>query len=109
MSTCPKCRGALHRSHRRGLTDYVRSWWGVVPYRCCECEERVYLSRVSLESKPKDLPAHDLIIKLDSEKPTARVVIQAETHDDLQQVIHSLNDALMHHEHKAGKNSHASQ
>jgi hypothetical protein len=91
------------------LREYVRSWWSVFPYRCGECKERVYLRKETPAVKRRELPVHDMVIKLDGEKPTAQVVIQAETHEDLQKVIHSLNDALLSHEPKPEKSYSPSQ
>jgi hypothetical protein len=67
------------------------------------------MSKLPPAIKPKQLPAHEMVIKLDSEKPAAQVMIQAETHEDLQKVIHSLNDALLSHEPKAEKTYSPSQ
>lgn len=40
---CPACgRGQLRRSHRRNLSEMVRSWFGVHPFRCPECQVRYF-------------------------------------------------------------------
>jgi hypothetical protein len=38
---CPKCgSGRIHRSHRKGLLDYVLSWCGADICRCHDCQIR---------------------------------------------------------------------
>lgn len=40
---CPACgRGRLRRSHRRNLLETLRSWFGVHPFRCPECQGRYF-------------------------------------------------------------------
>jgi hypothetical protein len=40
---CPRCgRGRLRRSHRKNPVETVRSWFGVYPYRCTECQARLF-------------------------------------------------------------------
>jgi hypothetical protein len=38
---CPKCHtDRAHRSHRRGITEHVASFFGMRPYRCHDCQHR---------------------------------------------------------------------
>jgi hypothetical protein len=39
--TCPKCKNdSAHRSHRRGLVEWLASLAAVYPYRCPQCDLR---------------------------------------------------------------------
>jgi len=53
---CPKCKTErAHRSHRKGLKDYVSSFFGYHPYRCHECGNR-FLQAHWAESGPPEKP-----------------------------------------------------
>jgi hypothetical protein len=34
--------GRLRRSHRRNLVEALRSWFGIYPFRCPECQKRYF-------------------------------------------------------------------
>ena len=43
--TCPKCKtDAAHRSHRKGIVEYLVSAFSYHPYRCHSCEHRFLYS-----------------------------------------------------------------
>jgi hypothetical protein len=44
--TCPKCeQPRAHRSHRKGLRDYLYRYFQMIPYRCRNCGKRFYAYR----------------------------------------------------------------
>jgi len=46
LAICPSCGSSrLRRSRRRGIFDVLRSWSGVFPYRCAECQRRCFRKR----------------------------------------------------------------
>jgi hypothetical protein len=53
----------VYRSHRSGIIETVRSWFGVYPYRCHECRHRYYRTgrsrrehHLKAELKPDNRP-----------------------------------------------------
>lgn len=57
---CPKCKeDRAHRSHRKGLRQYIGGWFAFYPYRCHACEHRFLRFRYapgspSLEPTPTE-------------------------------------------------------
>jgi hypothetical protein len=53
--TCPKCKtDAAHRSHRKGIVEYLVSVFSYRPYRCHSCECRFLYSPYFAEDSGKN-------------------------------------------------------
>jgi hypothetical protein len=63
--TCPKCsEAAAHRSHRRGIKDYVLGQFSQIPYRCKKCGVRFYAYRAGEKSDKMRSPEERRIMKI---------------------------------------------
>jgi hypothetical protein len=111
---CPSCHSPdVHRSRRQGVLDALRSWSGYWPYRCFDCGRRAFyrgrrLSTAAFKAaKPAKGSKAGVLISAD--KPTAQIVIQAETQAQLDHVLLALSRAVssynpVSHPHPQGEN-----
>ncbi len=113
---CPDCSAHLDRSHRHGLIDKLRCLRGHRPYRCFKCNKRFFLrvppadvpavprqqvppETVQATSPPPVPPKHpEIRLELDREKPTAQLTIEADSHQELENLLSALNEAVVKYE-----------
>jgi len=118
--TCTRCGSSdVHRSRRSGASDEVQSWFGRYPYRCANCGRRFratgrYLDRQSAQSSSNASGAHpsggatayqganaagtsdgpEMVFRAHPAKPQAKIVVQAETHEQLNHILLTLDKAI---------------
>lgn len=102
--TCPQCGlDDVRRSRRQGWLDSWRSWMGWYPYRCGECGERFYAVGRRPGGSPAPQYVDPLIIRprdfevafrADAVKPVAQVMVRADTHAELNQILLTLGRAI---------------
>src|SRR4051794_1136523 len=114
--TCTRCGSSdVNRSSRRGACDEIQSWFGRYPYRCSACGLRFRMtgryrdrdrsstrsaSRPSERAQhqtPKPTPASsgpEMAFRAHAEKPQAKIVVQAETHEQLNHILLTLDKAI---------------
>jgi hypothetical protein len=107
MIKCPGCGGVqFWRSRRRGLGENILARVGYWPYRCLECSERFRLRmrnhvpqtatpkpETKAEMKPDDV-GPEVASHRHPHQPVAKVVIQADSHEQLDQVLLALQRAV---------------
>ncbi len=97
---CPSCGSSdIHRSRRRGFKDRMRSWLGLWPYTCHGCETRFvngvrYGPRVMATHQPQDPRPPQSAVRRDAAEPVAQIVVRAESHAKLDEILLSLNRAV---------------
>lgn len=112
--TCTRCHSSdIHRSRRKGAWDNLQAWFGRYPYRCEDCGLRFaatgrYLDRESgnarndyAKSSPQYATAGqngsagpEMAFRSHPAKPQAKIVVQAETHEQLNHILLSLDKAI---------------
>lgn len=110
-TACPICKSArVRRRRRRSVIDRVRSAVGQWPYVCRACGERFYLGQrrpsQPADRENKDLRASDvgsegpqLAYRPDPVRPHAKILVQAETQEQLDFVLLALSQAVSAHQH----------
>ena len=103
MFQCPKCSGTqLQRSRRRGVGDNVFASAGYWPYRCQQCSARFRLpardySGAGRKREPEKLASAappEIESYRHPDRPIAKVVIQADSHEQLDRVLLALERAV---------------
>src|SRR4051812_14159369 len=114
--TCIRCGSSeIHRSRRSGACDRISSWIGRYPYRCQHCGMRFraagrYVNPNSRNPKsthserakdqygaPRATSGQcgpDMVFRAHAAKPQAKIVVQAETHEQLNQILLTLDKAI---------------
>ncbi len=113
--TCTRCDSSdVNRSRRSGVCDRVQSWFGRYPYRCSGCGQRFrslgrYADRNPARPNPQQPAAHghqtagptasasskpEMAFRAHPEKPQAKIVVQAETHEQLNHILLTLDKAI---------------
>jgi hypothetical protein len=94
---CPGCSGTnIHRSRRNGLFDELRALLGLWPYRCYRCQKRFSLPLRALPLRQTSAfkDAADVAFRTHDLKPVAQVVVRADSHEQLDQILITLGNAL---------------
>lgn len=71
MVTCPVCRSrTVRRSVRRNIIERLRSFAGVYPYRCYDCQTRFFALREPRQTpeNPRDEIVADDRQRMDEEE-----------------------------------------
>lgn len=96
MISCPTCGSRdVRRCARRGLADLIRSWFDLWPYRCDRCRKKFSSKQ---RRNPNDQRAGESLARAaerrfqtTEQQPVAHVTIQAESHEQLQHMLLTLN------------------
>ncbi len=115
--TCPHCGSDDEfRLRRHGLLNQVQAIFGNWPYRCSDCNGRFRARFRSLEDaeahkikRDQQAPAQpfsppiqhasadegpDMAFRTHPERPLAQIVVQADTHEQLNNILLALNHAV---------------
>ena len=114
--TCKRClSNDIQRSRRKGLGDKLKAvagWW---PYRCEDCERRFYARGRHLRPDPQPTQAGTrsafaaaagsegpaMAFRADAVKPQAKVVIAADSHEQLNDILLALDRAVNSYQRKS--------
>ncbi len=124
--TCTRCGSDnISRSRRRGLADHLLAGLGRWPYRCDECGLRLWAAQ---RRRPRETPARQtqgetggqfrayaqkaataqsapsgpgIAFRTDGGKPQAKIVLQADSHEQLNHILLALNRAVMSYQPQA--------
>jgi hypothetical protein len=108
MVRCPRCQyGEVVRRHRHGIGDQFRAWIGRWPYYCRDCKTFFYAGQRSRGSDGDGSDARRKEIhqsyafegsrfayQVDSVRPTAKIVVQAESHAQMNEILLALSRAV---------------
>src|SRR5947209_7993632 len=122
--TCRHCGCSyVHRSRRRGVWENAQSFFGLWPYRCQRCGLRFAARGRHSDRRPTTTPSTGSRIKNESaasspspegpamafrthtDKPQAKIIVRAESHEQLNQILLSLDRAI-HSYQKSGNLEH---
>src|SRR3954468_10006148 len=113
--TCTRCGSCdIHRSRRSGACDQIQSWVGRYPYRCGACGLRFCATGPYLDTHPAANSTYtagaqqqhrapnpaaaasgpEMAFRTDMTKPQAKIVVQAETHEQLNHILLTLDAAI---------------
>src|SRR5438309_3832038 len=113
--TCMRCGSCdVHRSRRSGACDQMQSWIGRYPYRCQACGFRFRATGRYLDAQPAAKTTYttggqqqyrapkpaspasgpEMAFRTDMAKPQEKIVVQAETHEQLNQILLTLDKAI---------------
>src|SRR5437660_4286949 len=112
--TCTRCGSCdVHRSRRSGACDQIQSWMGRYPYRCAACGLRFRATGRYADKRPARQKAQsaggarsqapkasavssgpEMAFRAHPAKPQAKIVVQAETHEQLNQILLTLDTAI---------------
>jgi hypothetical protein len=106
-TACPCCHSVdTRRRHRYGPFDYIRAWFNHWPYRCLECgkgfySSQRYSSRDACRSAQEGQAASgrrsaspQMAYRTDPGHPLARIVLQADTHAQMNKILLALSQAV---------------
>lgn len=113
--TCKRCRSNdLQRSRRKGLADKVKAMAGWWPYRCEDCGQRFHARgrhtpQQSQPEQPEPRSARReaasegpaMAFRADAVKPQAKVVIAADSHEQLSEILLALDRAVSSYQRKS--------
>jgi ribosomal protein L44E len=106
---CPNCHSdAIARIRRRGIVDHIRAYCGRWPYYCRFCGKYFYAS----QRYPSQRPRHSseaarraaresgatgpqMAYRGDPQRPIAKIVIQADSHAQMDEILLALNRAVV--------------
>ena len=102
-----------HRSRRKAFRDRLRTWFGRWPYRCQNCGLRFwaqgrYAPRSQRRSTNDTATNHshngpEMAFRTHTQKPQAKIVVQAESHEQLNHILLALNQAVSSYQHASNK------
>ena len=116
--TCKRCGSKnINRSRRRGLIDQLKAALGRWPFRCESCAYRFAAphrhvvkdetsSHSTAEKRPESGTSYrkhatqsakqgpEMAFRTQGPKPHAKIVLQAETHEQLDQILLALDRAV---------------
>jgi transposase-like protein len=97
---CPYCgRTDIERASRSGLIDAIFGLFSKRPYRCRACWRRFHRERGgSRISEGKETRSANALYRRSGDTPTAAVVIQAESSQQLTNILLALSDAVRREE-----------
>ena len=130
---CKRCGSDdVARSRRRSLWDHFKAALGRWPYRCDDCglrfaapfrypEDAAHLAEAALKTTAQDVSGADfrayasdaerqgpdMVFRTQAGKPQAKIVLQADTHEQLNQILLTLNRAV--NAYQTRSRTHASQ
>jgi len=115
---CKQCHSKeIDRSRRKGLRDRLGMLIGLWPYRCHSCAFRFYSVERKFGRQKVEAPqakttkqnrsGPEMAFRTHGEKPTAAIVVEAESHEQLQQLLTALNGALRSYQQAPKSAEHA--
>jgi hypothetical protein len=110
MRGCSECGSTdIARGRRRGILAQVRATFGLWPYRCLDCGKRFHLRQrypfqqpvtsTTMESDWGSLDRAQFIgvqaeYRTDLMRPVAKIVVHADSHDQLGSILLALSRAV---------------
>ena len=104
---CPGCYSAnTARRHRYGLLDNILPWFNRWPYRCLECGRGFHASQRYPSQAPYrrgEAEGHlastrstgpQMAYAAMSDRPVAKIVLQADTHCQMNRILQALSWAV---------------
>ena len=101
---CPRCHSAnLSRLRRRSMFDHIRAQFGRWPFCCRNCGKRFRASQRYPSPPQQYSPANEpeardkrpagpqMAYRSDPIRPTAKIVLQADDHAQMNQILLALN------------------
>jgi hypothetical protein len=111
---CPRCLSDdIHRCRRRGSLDKIRAAFNRWPYYCGDCGLKFHEKGRHPESenaktnptseKPEAAPAAGPVMafRKDEVRPQAKVVIEADSHEQLSRILMALDRAVVAYQRQA--------